>query len=73
MSFWTGFSTGLASSIDRGLQSAIEKRQGELSSAKKFWMQREATKREKYEAKKEKTDEEALALLSSFGMPFKKK
>jgi len=61
MSFWTGFSTGLASSIDRGLQSAIEKRQGELSSAKKFWMQREATKREKYEAKKEKTDEEALA------------
>jgi len=61
MSFWTGFSTGLASSIDRGLQSAMERRQDELSSAKKFWMQREATKREKYEAKKEKTDEEALA------------
>ena len=61
MSFWTGFSTGLASSIDRGLQSSMERRRDELSSAKKFWMQREATKREKYEAKKEKTDEEALA------------
>ena len=61
MSFWTGFTTGLASSVDKGLQKAIEKRDGELSSAKKFWMQRDATKREKYEAKKEKNDAEALA------------
>jgi hypothetical protein len=61
MSFWTGFTTGLASSVDKGLQSAIERRQGELSSAKKFWMQRDATKREKYEAKKEKEDAEAVA------------
>ena len=71
MSFWTGFSTGLASSIDKGLQSAIERRQDELSSAKKFWMQREATKREKYDIKKEKNDAEVLAgytsLLESFG------
>ena len=70
MSFWTGFTTGLASSVDKGLQSAMEKRQGELSSAKKFWMQRDATKREKYEAKKEKNDAEVLAgytsLLESF-------
>jgi len=61
MSFWTGFTTGLASSIDKGLQSAIQKRDGELSAAKKFWMQRDATKREKYEAKKEKEDAEAVA------------
>lgn len=61
MSFWTGFTTGLASSVDKGLQRAIEKRDGELSSAKKFWMQRDATKREKYEAKKEKEDAEAVA------------
>jgi len=61
MSFWTGFTTGLASSVDKGLQRAIAKRDGELSSAKKFWMQRDATKREKYEAKKEKEDAEAVA------------
>lgn len=71
MSFWTGFTTGLASSVDKGLQKAIEKRDGELSSAKKFWMQREATKREKYDIKKEKNDAEVLAgytsLLEGFG------
>ena len=71
MSFWTGFTTGLASSVDKGLQRAIEKRDGELSSAKKFWMQREATKREKYDIKKEKNDAEVLAgytsLLEGFG------
>lgn len=71
MSFWTGFTTGLASSVDKGLQRAIEKRDGELSSAKKFWMQREETKREKYDIKKEKNDAEVLAgytsLLEGFG------
>lgn len=71
MSFWTGFTTGLASSVDKGLQKAIEKRDGELSSAKKFWMQMEGTRKEKYEAKKEKNDAEVLAgytsLLEGFG------
>lgn len=70
MSFWTGFTTGLASSVDKGLQRAIEKRDGELSAAKKFWMQTKATKKEKYEAKKEKEDAEAIAgyksLLAGF-------
>jgi len=70
MSFWTGFTTGLASSVDKGLQRAIEKRDGELSTAKKFWMQTKATKKEKYEAKKEKEDAEAVAgyrsLLAGF-------
>ena len=59
MSFWTGFTTGLASSVDRGLQKAIEKRDGELSRAKDFWMQRKATKLEKAEEKKEAYDEKA--------------
>ena len=61
MSFWTGFTTGLASSVDKGLQRAIEKRDGELSAAKKFWMQTKATKKEKYDIKKEKEDAEAVA------------
>tara|TARA_R100000951_G_scaffold28186_2_gene24190 strand:- start:6408 stop:8030 length:1623 start_codon:yes stop_codon:yes gene_type:complete len=59
MSFWTGFTTGLASSVDKGLQKAIEKRDGELSAAKNFWMQRKATKLEKAEEKKEAYDEKA--------------
>jgi hypothetical protein len=70
MSFWTGFTTGLASSVDKGLQRAIEKRDGELSAAKKFWMQTKATKKEKYDIKKEKEDAEAVAgyrsLLAGF-------
>ena len=59
MSFWTGFTTGLASSVDRGLQKAIEKRDGELSRAKDFWMQRKATKLEAAEAEKLEFDKKA--------------
>ena len=49
MSFWTGFTTGLASSVDKGLQAAMKARDEELSSARNFWMQRQATKLEKAE------------------------
>ena len=59
MSFWTGFTTGLASSVDRGLQKAIERRDGELSRAKEFWMQRKATKLEKAEEEKAAYDKKA--------------
>lgn len=59
MSFWTGFTTGLASSVDRGLQKAVEKRDGELSRAKEFWMQRKATKLEKAEEEKAAYDKKA--------------
>ena len=46
MSFWTGFTTGLASSVDRSLQNAMEKRDREISAAKSFWQQRQAAKME---------------------------
>ena len=59
MSFWTGFTTGLASSVDRGLQKAIERRDGELSRAKDFWMQRKAAKLEKAEEEKAAYDKKA--------------
>jgi hypothetical protein len=59
MSFWTGFTTGLASSVDRGLQKAIEKRDGELSRAKDFWMQRKAAKLDAAEAEKLEFDKKA--------------
>ena len=61
MSFWTGFTEGLAGSLDRGLQKAITKRDDELSRAKKFWMEREAQKKDRYEEEKEKQDKEAIA------------
>lgn len=59
MSFWTGFTTGLASSVDRGLQNAIKKRDEELSEAKRFWMARQADKAEK----KEEYDARAVKAL----------
>ena len=67
MSFWTGFTTGLASSVDKSLQASMKARDEELSRAKNFWMQRQATKLEK--AEEEKTDydkkaEEAFNILA---------
>ena len=59
MSFWTGFTTGLASSVDRGLQNAIKKRDEELSEAKRFWMARQADKAER----KEEYDARAVKAL----------
>jgi hypothetical protein len=67
MSFWTGFKTGLASSVDKSLQAAMKARDDELSSAKNFWMQRQATKLEKAEEEKyayDKKAEEAFNTLA---------
>lgn len=57
MSFWTGFGTGLAKSVDQGLQKAMSKRDEELSRAKTFWQTRQAQKldqKEAYDARAEK-------------------
>ncbi len=57
MSFWTGFGTGLAKSVDQGLQKAMSKRDDELSRAKTFWQTRQAQKldqKEAYDARAEK-------------------
>ena len=63
MSFWTGFTTGLASSVDKGLQKAIEKRDGELSSAKKM-QQNETSMR----LKKKRTMQKHLLVTSPYLM-----
>ena len=58
MSFWTGFGTGLAKSVDQGLQKAMSKRDDELSRAKTFWQTRQAQKldqKEAYDARAEKS------------------
>ena len=57
MSFWTGFTTGLAKSVDQGLQNAMSKRDDEMSRAKKFWMTRQAQNldmKEEYDRRAEK-------------------
>ena len=57
MSFWTGFTTGLAKSVDQGLQKAMSKRDDELSRAKTFWQTRQAQKldqKEAYDSRAEK-------------------
>ena len=43
-SFGTGLMTGLATSVDKSLRNAMDKRDEELSSARKFWQQRQAQK-----------------------------
>ncbi len=59
MSFWTGFTTGLAGSVDRALQSAMEQDRNELSRAKRFWRERRAQKLDREQEKKEAYDEKA--------------
>ena len=41
-SFGTGLVTGLASSVDKSLQNAMDKRDEEMSAARKFWQTRQA-------------------------------
>ena len=59
MSFWTGFTTGLAGSVDRALQGAMEQDRNELSRAKNFWREIKAQKLDKEQEKKEAYDEKA--------------
>ena len=49
-SFGTGLVTGLATSVDKSLQDALDKRDNEMSSARKFWQTRQAQKLDLAEA-----------------------
>jgi len=57
-SFGTGLITGLASSVDRSMRDAIDRRNSELSEARKYIQTRQAAKLDAAEAKKQKFDEE---------------
>lgn len=56
-SFGKGLVTGLASSVDKSLQDAIERRNSDLSEARKYIQTRNAAKEDAYQAKKLKEDE----------------
>lgn len=56
-SFGTGLVTGLATSVDKSLSNAMDKRDEEMSSARKFWQTRQAQKldlKEAYDKRAEK-------------------
>lgn len=55
-SFGTGLVTGLASSVDKSLRAAMDKRDQELSSARQFWQQRQAQKMDLAEARDKRTN-----------------
>ena len=57
-SFGTGLITGLASSVDRSMRDAIDRRNSELSEARKYIQTRQAAKLDAAEAKKQKFNEE---------------
>ena len=67
-SFGTGLVTGLASSVDRSMRDALERRSSELSEARKYIKTRNAAKEDAYQARKLKVDqenEEAFNLLAA--------
>lgn len=56
-SFGTGLITGLATSVDKSLRNAMDKRDEEMSRARQFWQTRQAQKldqKEAYDARAEK-------------------
>jgi len=67
MSFWTGFTTGLAKSVDQGLQNAMSKRDEEMSRAKKFWMTRQAQNLDMKEAYDRRAEKALKRLIRETG------
>jgi hypothetical protein len=55
-SFGTGLVTGLATSVDKSLRTAMDKRDTELSAARTFWQQRQAQKMDAAEARDKRTN-----------------
>tara|TARA_R100001086_G_C11842975_1_gene259514 strand:+ start:201 stop:1703 length:1503 start_codon:yes stop_codon:yes gene_type:complete len=67
MSFWTGFATGLAKSVDTSLKNAMDKRDQELSKAKTFWQQRQAQKLDQKEAYDERAEKALRRMIREAG------
>src|SRR5210317_472127 len=67
-SFGRGLLTGFASSVDKSMQDALERRNSELSEARKYIKTRNAAKEDAYQARKLKVDQEnkeAFELLAT--------
>jgi len=66
-SFGTGLVTGLASSVDKSLRAAMDKRDKELSSARQFWQQRQAQKMDLAEARDKRTNKAVDRMIEEMG------
>ena len=63
-SFGTGLVTGLATSVDKSLQDALDKRDSEMSSARKFWQTRQAQKLDLAEAEDRRAEKALNRLIN---------
>ena len=66
-SFGTGLVTGLATSVDKSLRNAMDKRDQELSSARKFWQQRQAQKLDQKEAYDKRAEKALRRMIQEAG------
>lgn len=62
-SFGTGLVTGLATSVDKSLKDAMDKRDQEMSSARKFWQTRQAQKLDLKEAQDSRAEKALNRLI----------
>lgn len=65
-SFGTGLITGLATSVDKSLTDAMDKRDEELSSARKFWQTRQAQKMDLAEARDARVKKSLNRMIDEF-------
>jgi hypothetical protein len=66
-SFGTGLVTGLATSVDKSLRTAMDKRDKELSAARTFWQQRQAQKMDLAEARDKRTNKALDRMIDEMG------
>jgi len=66
-SFGTGLVTGLATSVDKSLRNAMDKRDKELSAARTFWQQRQAQKMDAAEARDKRTNDALDRMIDEMG------
>lgn len=66
-SFGTGLVTGLATSVDKSLRNAMDKRDEELSAARSFWQTRQAQKMDAAEARDKRTNKAVDRMIDEMG------
>lgn len=66
-SFGTGLVTGLATSVDKSLRNAMDKRDEEMSRARQFWQQRQAQKLDQKEAYDKRAEKALRRMIKEAG------
>lgn len=66
-SFGTGLVTGLATSVDKSLRNAMDKRDEEMSRARQFWQTRQAQKLDQKEAYDKRAEKALRRMIQEAG------